>query len=257
MAKHRKSRKGVTMPRSKASATAVTRKVTAGALALLIGAGVVPSVLAPAVSAAPTGQGFTLNAGDMRFILKQIKIAENNATKEDAQGNDVPGQPLLGNGPNQIASPLLPYGLRTVDGTDNNLVAGQSGYGSASREFPRLSDPEWRTSSGGQSYESVNANVTDNGPRFVSNVIVDQTATNPAAVAAAGQAHRTVNDGPTAVPCDGNGLPENCVPEGRPWTFPTSPRTLVFPRRTTACSRCSASSSTTAWTSLRRPRTTS
>lgn len=136
MAKHRKSRKGVTMPRSKASATAVTRKVTAGALALLIGAGVVPSVLAPAVSAAPTGQGFTLNAGDMRFILKQIKIAENNATKEDAQGNDVPGQPLLGNGPNQIASPLLPYGLRTVDGTDNNLVAGQSGYGSASREFP-------------------------------------------------------------------------------------------------------------------------
>ncbi|ABK02637.1 Animal heme peroxidase [Arthrobacter sp. FB24] len=220
MAKHRKSRKGDGTPHPQGPAAGVTRKVTAGALALLIGAGVVPSVLAPAASAAPTGQGFTLNAGDMRFILKQIKIAENNATREDAQGNDVPGQPLLGDGPNQVASPLLPYGLRTVDGTDNNLVAGQSGYGSASREFPRLSDPEWRTSSGGQNYESVNANVTDNGPRFVSNVIVDQTATNPAAVAAAGKAHRTVNDGPTAVPCDGNGLPENCVPEGETLDIP-------------------------------------
>ncbi|MDZ4090979.1 MAG: peroxidase family protein [Arthrobacter sp.] len=156
----------------------------------------------------------------MRFILKQIKIAENHATKEDAQGNDVAGQPLMGLGPNQIANPLLPYGLRTVDGTENNLVAGQDHFGSASRAFPRLSDPEWRTSSGGQSYQSVNANVTDNGPRFVSNVIVDQTATNPAAVAAAGKAHRTVNDSPTAVPCDGNGLPENCVPEGATLDIP-------------------------------------
>ena len=51
----------------------------------------------------------------------------------------------------------------------------------------------------------MNTNVTDSNPRFVSNVIVDQTVTNPAAVAAAGKAHRTVNDGPTAVPCDGDG----------------------------------------------------
>ncbi|WP_454697992.1 peroxidase family protein [Arthrobacter humicola] len=208
------------MPHPQGSAAGMTRKVTAGALALLIGAGVVPSVLAPAVSAAPTGQGFTLNAGDMRFILKQIKIAENHATKEDAQGNDVAGQPLLGDGPNQIASPLLPYGLRTVDGTDNNLVAGQEDFGSASREFPRLSDPEWRTSSGGQNYESVNTTVTDNGPRFVSNVIVDQTVTNPAAVAAAGKAHRTVNDSPTAVPCVSDGVPENCVPAGETLDIP-------------------------------------
>jgi hypothetical protein len=156
----------------------------------------------------------------MRFILKQIKIAENHATKEDAQGNDVAGQPLLGDGPNQIASPLLPYGLRTVDGTDNNLVAGQEDFGSASREFPRLSDPEWRTSSGGQNYESVNTTVTDNGPRFVSNVIVDQTVTNPAAVAAAGKAHRTVNDSPTAVPCVSDGVPENCVPAGETLDIP-------------------------------------
>ena len=150
MGKHRKTRGRDGGPLARGTAPGVTRKVAAGALALLLSAGVVPSVLAPAVSAAPTGQGFTLNAGDMRFILKQIKIAENHATKEDAQGNDVPGQPLMGTGPNQIASPLLPYGLRTVDGTENNLVEGQNDFGSASRVFPRLSDPEWRTSSGGR-----------------------------------------------------------------------------------------------------------
>ncbi|MDR7081317.1 Ca2+-binding RTX toxin-like protein [Arthrobacter ginsengisoli] len=220
MAKHRKTRRRDGGPQALGLAPGVTRKIAAGALALVLSAGVVPSVLAPAVSAAPTGQGFTLNAGDMRFILKQIKIAENHATKEDGQGNDVPGQPLLGTGPNQIANPLLPYGLRTVDGSENNLVQGQNAFGSASRMFPRLSDPQWRTSSGGQSYKSVNENVTDSTPRFVSNVIVDQTVTNPAAVAASGQAHRTVNDSPTAVPCDGAGLPENCVPEGSTLDIP-------------------------------------
>ncbi|KUM37169.1 heme peroxidase [Arthrobacter sp. EPSL27] len=220
MAKHRKTRRRDGSLPVRGKAPGVTRKVAAGALALILSAGVVPSVLAPAVSAAPTGQGFTLNAGDIRFILKQIKIAENHATKEDAQGNDVPGQPLMGSGPNQIANPLLPYGLRTVDGTENNLVEGQGHFGAASRAMPRLSDPEWRTSTGGQSYQSVNSNVTDSNPRFISNVIVDQTATNPAAVAAAGQAHRTVNDSPTAVPCDGAGLPENCVPEGATLDIP-------------------------------------
>ena len=212
--------RGGRQPPDRGKAPGVTRKFAAGALALLLSAGVVPSVLAPAVSAAPTGQGFTLNAGDMRFILKQIKIAENHATKEDAQGNDVPGPPLMGSGPNQIANPLLPYGLRTVDGTENNLVEGQNDFGSASRVFPRLADPEWRTPAAGQNYKSVNSNVTDGTPRFVSNVIVDQTVTNPAAVAASGKAHRTVNDSPTAVPCDGAGLPAGCVAEGETLDIP-------------------------------------
>ena len=220
MAKHRKTRRRDGNPQARGPAPSVARKIAAGALALLLSAGVVPSVLAPAVSAAPAGQGFTLNAGDMRFILKQIKIAENHATKEDALGNDVAGQPLIGSGANQIANPLLPYGLRTVDGTENNLVQGQNAFGSASRMFPRLTDPEWRVSTGGQSYKSVNANITDGNPRFVSNVIVDQTASNPAAIAASGKAHRTVNDSPTAVPCDGAGLPENCVPEGATLDIP-------------------------------------
>jgi hypothetical protein len=153
------------------------KRFTAGVTALIVGAGILPSILAPAVMAAPVGQGLTLNAGDMRFILKQIKIAENHATKEDAQGKPVPGQPLLGPGPNQIANPLLPYGLRTVDGSENNLVAKQGNYGASGLPFPRLASPEWRTAANGQSYGSMNSNVVDADPRFVSNVIVDQTST--------------------------------------------------------------------------------
>jgi Ca2+-binding RTX toxin-like protein len=195
-------------------------KATAGIVALLMGVGILPSVLAPAASAAPVGQGLTLNAGDLRFILKQIKIAENHATKEDAAGNPVPGQPLLGTGANQIASPLLPYGLRTVDGSENNLVANQHAYGASNLPFPRLAPAEWRKTPTGQSYGSMNSNLTDADPRFVSNVIVDQTASNPAAIAAAGKAHRTVNDGPTAVPCDADGKPANCVPLGETLDIP-------------------------------------
>ncbi|MEG9249173.1 peroxidase family protein [Arthrobacter sp. Soc17.1.1.1] len=179
-----------------------------------------PAVLAPAVSAAPVGQGLTLNAGDMRFILRQIKIAENHATREDAQGNPVAGAPLVGPGPNQIVNPLLPYGLRTVDGSDNNLIEGQQQFGSSNIPFPRLTDPQWRGAPDGNSYRSVNTNITDGTARFVSNAIVDQTSTNPAAIAAAGRAHRTVNDEPTAIPCESAGVPAGCVEEGETLDIP-------------------------------------
>jgi Ca2+-binding RTX toxin-like protein/methionine-rich copper-binding protein CopC len=216
---HPKHRRGT--ERAQRGKPSVPQKVTAGLAALVLGAGVLPSVLAPAALAAPVGQGLTLNAGDMRFILKQIKIAENHATKEDAEGKPVAGQPLLGSGPNQIANPLLPFGLRTVDGSDNNLVVDQGHYGKASLPFPRLAEPEWRTAAGGQSYKSVNVPmIQDADPRFISNVIVDQTSSNPAAIAAAGKAHRTVNDGPTAVPCDADNLPVDCVPEGETLDIP-------------------------------------
>ena len=80
---------------------------------------------------APVGQGFTLNASDLRFIRQQIRIAENHA----ATGS------LFGPGPNQIPHPMLPYGLRTVDGSYNNVLAGQERYGSADQVFPRMTTP--------------------------------------------------------------------------------------------------------------------
>jgi hypothetical protein len=82
---------------------------------------------------APVGQGFNLNASDLRFILQQIKIAENHAA----------GGQLLGPGPNQVGSPLLPFGLRTVDGSFNNLEPGRHLYGAADRVFPRMTAPNF------------------------------------------------------------------------------------------------------------------
>lgn len=128
-------------------------------------------------AAAPVGQGFTLNASDLRFIFQQIKISENHAA----------GGSLLGPGPNQIGDPRLPYGLRTVDGSFNNLVAGQQGYGAADRIFPRLTAPSYRAGEGGTSYAQKKGLVLDSQPRTVSNLIVDQSVNNPAAVVAAGE----------------------------------------------------------------------
>ena len=56
---------------------------------------------------------------DLEFILQQIVIAERHAAGED----------LLSLLPNV----QVPFGLRTVDGTYNNLVPGQSGFGAADR----------------------------------------------------------------------------------------------------------------------------
>jgi Ca2+-binding RTX toxin-like protein len=131
---------------------------------------------------APVGQGFTLNAGDIRFIRQQIRIAENH----------VAGNPLFGPGPNQIPHALLPYGLRTVSGIYNNVLPGQEGYGAADRVFPRLLTPNFRPaenappSFGGvpTSYAQKKGLVFDSHPRLVSNLIVDQSPANPAAQAA-------------------------------------------------------------------------
>ncbi len=98
---------------------------------------------APAAKAAPPGQGFTVSPADLEFILKQIKIAEAHvANTTSATG---PCGALVGTGPNQIPSPLLSIGLRTVDGTCNNLQPGQEKFGAADEIFPRLTDPVFKT----------------------------------------------------------------------------------------------------------------
>ena len=97
----------------------------------------------------PIGQGFTLNASDIRFIRQQIRIAEAHAATATA-GN--PCGTMLGTGPNQVSSPLLPFGLRTVDGTCNNLVPGQEEFGAADNLFPRLLTPDFRAAQAGSSY---------------------------------------------------------------------------------------------------------
>ena len=82
----------------------------------------------------------------------------------------------------QPTDPLLPYGL--PDGSNNNLIEAQtSGFGAADRVFPRMTDPVSRTAEAGTSFAQNTGDVIDSRPRTISNLIVDQTATNPAAVA--------------------------------------------------------------------------
>ncbi|RPJ72162.1 MAG: heme peroxidase [Acidobacteria bacterium] len=159
----------------------------------LSGAG--PLILATATvhaQAAAVGQGFVVDAGDVRFIYQQILVAQAHAA----------GGTLLGNGPNQVADPQLPRGLRTVDGSYNNLVPipDQHLFGKADLVFPRLTTPVYRTAEalsfdpdgpGGQAagqattYTQKKGFVSDSQPRLITNLIVDQSPANPAAVAAA------------------------------------------------------------------------
>src|SRR5262245_59902297 len=98
---------------------------------------------------------------DLEFILQQILISEQHAAGAD----------LLSLLPNV----QVPFGVRTVDGTFNNLVAGQNGFGAADLLFPRLVDAQFRDAELGTSYEQTTGMVIDSEPRTISNLIVDQT----------------------------------------------------------------------------------
>ena len=144
---------------------------------------------------APIGNGFVLDVEDLRFIFKQIQVAQNHATPPSATCPTC--GTLLGPGPNQVnaqaapfggaAAAQLPMGLRTVDGSYNNLipVPDQHLFGASDQLFPRLTTPVFRAAEAGTSYTQTSGNVIDSQPRIITNLIVDQSAANPAAVAAA------------------------------------------------------------------------
>lgn len=163
------------------------RAVIHGIVAAAVVASLFPLVGIVA-GAAPVGQGFNLNASDLRFILQQIEIAEQHAATATPEN---PCGTLFGTGEDQIppggVGETLPWGLRTVDGSCNNIVAGQGTFGAADQPFPRLVPRKLRPAEAGSSYAQSGGLVTDSGPRLVSNLIVDQTPSNPAAVAAAGE----------------------------------------------------------------------
>jgi hypothetical protein len=147
---------------------------------------------------APVGAGFPLDAGDLRFIYHAIEIAQQHAVTRTAQN---PCGTLIGNGPNQVADPQLPLGLRLVDGSCNNLVTSpdQHLFGASDMPFPRLTTKVFRGAQpfdadgpGGQpavatSYNQTSGFVSDPQPRTASNLVVEQKrAANPAANAIAG-----------------------------------------------------------------------
>ena len=105
-------------------------------------------------------------------------IAERNAAGED----------LLDILPNSRVA----FGLRTVDGSFNNLVRIRRFRRRGHPDFPLQLDPVFRNDLDGDTltgpggtvtntdYAST-ANVADADPRIICNLIVDQTANNPAA----------------------------------------------------------------------------
>jgi Ca2+-binding RTX toxin-like protein len=191
------------------------------------------------------GQGFTVTPADLAFILQQIKIAEHHA----AHIADDPLHPcaaLVGPGPDQVPDVLTPYGLRTVDGSCNNLIPGRETFGATDQTFPRLTTPTFLPAEdsdipgigpvgppGQTSYAQTSGSVVDSQPRMISNLIADQTSTNPAAVAAAAFPVRTQGN-PGLFPCTTDpdptadppvvGVPSGCVP---------SHQTLFIPNVTT------------------------
>ena len=179
---------------------------------------------ASTAQAAPVGPGFTLTVPDLQYILSQIKIAEAHkaadkpATCTSGNGLTVANCAVPGTNPyvpgsllaTDLSDPRLVNGLRQTDGRNNNLVngfstwngvrytssAGQSTWGSADQPFPRDTPENWRLSDTtnnsfgpvGSTYNpsSRPTNLVDPQPRVISNLISDQSAYNPAAVAASG-----------------------------------------------------------------------
>ena len=216
-------------------------------------------IAAPAhATPAAVGQGFTVTPSDLAFILEQIKIAERHSAAILQEPNkvnpppnpDLVGDPeycsvLVGPGPDQVPDSLTSYGLRTVDGACNNLVPGNQRVAQADQPFPRLTSPAFRSAEpitpsfpvgppGPTSYAQKRGVVIDSQPRVISNLIVDQTSTNPAAVAAAGFPVRTQND-PGLFPCDtvpGSDPPVDIQPP-QPVGCVPSHQTLFIPNVTT------------------------
>jgi Ca2+-binding RTX toxin-like protein len=130
---------------------------------------------------------FTVTLGDLEKILEQIRIAEYHAETGVLAHPD--GTPI---------SPLLPSGLRTVDGSYNSLLPGQELLGAADQVMPRLLEPEFLDDADGDqmplgpegsgaptitntNYDS-HISVADADPRIISNLISDQTLGNFSAI---------------------------------------------------------------------------
>ncbi len=133
---------------------------------------------------------FTVSQSDLEFILRQIRIAE-------AQAGGLSMTQAIQNefGVSASDANLMPAGLRTVDGSFNNLTLGSQNFGAADQLFPRMTDPAFLNDADGDTMNfgpggvitnnnyGVAGSVADADPRIISNLIVDQSVNNPAAIA--------------------------------------------------------------------------
>ena len=171
--------------------------IMAGGLFTVAGGGNPATVQAAVLPSAP--EKIEITQQDLEFIIAQIAIAEAHAD----------GSSPLCSAPNRLTNALAcvnsianenwPWGLRQVDGKNNNLFPGQANYGSADQLFPRLTTPVYKQAdpmtfdAGTQktgdptSYDQNSGIVVDKNPRLISDLISDQTENNPAATAAAAE----------------------------------------------------------------------
>lgn len=187
------------------------KKVVALGLMTAAAAG---GAVAPTALSQPAGAGFTISTQDLQFLLHQVKIGEQHAAREDAAcapGNLTvaacadPSTSPIGVGPNDVTSPLIQNGIRQVDGRNNNIsqgyspwngrgydaTVGVSAWGGADMPFPVATGLVWRDATlfngpGTAPYSNRGVDLVDDQAREASNLIVDQTAGNAAAAAAAG-----------------------------------------------------------------------
>jgi len=211
-----------------------TKRIISAALSFLVAITGMAAQSQPA-SAVARGADFTVTVNDLQFILDQIRIAESHRAVEAvspavtpstnvlslgrvlndpirAAGNGAARTAAIANTATQVLSPLLPDGLRQVDGRNNNLTGngfspwfgfgyltpttlGKSAWGAADTSFPRMVGPVFRSG-----YGTRTGDVTDAAPRVISNLIADQSEANPAARAAAGCTLSSLN------------LPNPCIP---------------------------------------------
>ncbi len=162
---------------------------------------------------------FEVNIADLEFILKQIKIAEDTSVGYTTAPKTILQSIMGAYGVTAVNAAQMPAGLRTVDGTGNGLLPGANEFGAADNLFPRLTDPVFLVDADGDTIDfdgagpgpavtasagssasnygytgSGSHSVVDADPRIISNLIVDMTAANPAAVEAALAHHGITGD---------------------------------------------------------------
>jgi len=152
-----------------------------------------------------------VTAADLYAILLEVKVYEdhNNAIKQFTLTNGRP--PTVEESADLLLTlngglPMEPIGIRTTSGVFNNLPPGNPTFTTADQPFPRMVPADFSrpgvAPAGGfdtngpapggvltnTSY-APNAvpgnNVVDASPRLISNLILDQSVNNPAAVQAA------------------------------------------------------------------------
>jgi Ca2+-binding RTX toxin-like protein len=134
---------------------------------------------------------FNVNKADLQFILKQIGIAESTSLGYTSTPLSIKQAIMDTYGLSASNAAIAPYGLRTVDGTYNNiLIEANKTLGAADTLFPRLTTPIYLNELDETPFFGVTntdyaatGSVVDSDPRIISNLIVDMSIDNPAAIA--------------------------------------------------------------------------